>query len=263
MLSCPCVSDHGLKNWWRGGLWVCNKHVTFLMKNVLLLGLLQVVQHWLLKIEDQKFLKVSTLCRLGPFWLIRAKELRAGSLCPSLSQPWGGRSHLIWMPRSPGPDQMAEGKRHRSDMKRLQGCCWWGKKRKQAFLFYYFNPHDSEKCLSVSLQRLGVCDQSVKNTPWSLFNEIHAECGTALKIKIKGNSHPKLMIILNWFVTSGLSQEQYILIPFKNNSSGYQSKNFLILSLMSVKSIKFCLFWILWTNALLFAFYIYPDVSSV
>lgn len=120
-----------------------------------------------------------------------------------------------------------------------------GKKRKQAFLFYYFNPHDSEKCLSVSLQRLGVCDRSVKNTPWSLFNEIHAECGTALKIKIKGNSHPKLMIILNWFVTSGLSQEQYILIPFKNNSSGYQSKNFLILSLMSVKSIKFCLFWIL------------------
>lgn len=135
MLSCPCVSDHGLKNWWRGGLWVCNKHVTFLMKNVLLLGLLQVVQHWLLKIEDQKFLKVSTLCRLGPFWLIRAKELRAGSLCPSLSQPWGGRSHLIWMPRSPGPDQMAEGKRHRSDMKRLQGCCWWEKRESKPFFF--------------------------------------------------------------------------------------------------------------------------------
>ena len=55
-------------------LWICNKRVAFLMKTVAHLGHWQAAQHWLLKIEDEHFLKISH-----------------GWACSTLSDSWGQR----------------------------------------------------------------------------------------------------------------------------------------------------------------------------
>lgn len=168
---------------------------------------------------------------------------------------WAGSPHLIWMLRGQEPDQMVGRKKTGVRWREFKAVVS-GKKRKRAFLFHFFN----RLCLwnvSRCILRKPVCfplvceKYGVELMSWNTLRVWYS-----IFLKIVGSSHPKLMISLNWLVTSGLSYGQYILNPFKNKLSGYQNRNFLLSSVISVKSTDFCLSWMWWTNGLLSLFYL-------